>query len=364
MFETYVVDLFRLRSPEQKNRIERLDFLRGCAIMLVLLHHSGIPNGNWILAFHMPLLFFLSGYSSGCLGKKDGSFYTFFLNRFRRLVIPYYLFEGLNFAVWEISLILQRSWQDVPDALYAVFTCQNTDAYTGYYGRLWFLPCMFVCDILVYGVKRLCHARRGRMLLCSFALLAASWYSANHLPIRLPFASDSALFAAVFFLWGYLLTPVVSKLLESRKLLLDLLVGAGAFGVLRYCIVVKWANCFMYINQYTPFFWTVLAGFSGSVLFLILAKWLGGTIGKISAVKNFILWYGYNSLAVFPIHLSIKIWLVSRYGWGMSWQWLLLAMLVFTIPLVNMVRIWFPFMLGDFSRILRFLRSKIPSLSA
>lgn len=65
-------------------------------MLLVLLHHSSVPNGEWILAFHMPLLFLLSGYADAHrerLGLSHPRKFTeYFFNRFRRLVVPYFLF--------------------------------------------------------------------------------------------------------------------------------------------------------------------------------------------------------------------------------------------------------------------------------
>ena len=37
-------------------RIEIIDFIRGMAVVLILLHHSGVPHGEWILAYHVPFL--------------------------------------------------------------------------------------------------------------------------------------------------------------------------------------------------------------------------------------------------------------------------------------------------------------------
>ena len=136
-------DIFRIGTDTPKNRLEYLDFLRGAAMLLVLLHHSNVPNGEWILSFHMPLLFALSGYADAHrerLGLSHPRKFTdYFFNRFKRLAVPYFLFEGVNLFVWAVSLISQGGWQDVTDALFAILTCQNTEGYTGYYGRLWFL---------------------------------------------------------------------------------------------------------------------------------------------------------------------------------------------------------------------------------
>lgn len=51
-----------------RQRDALVDFLRGAAMLLVLLHHSGCPLGPYILAFHMPHFFVLSGYAESAFG--------------------------------------------------------------------------------------------------------------------------------------------------------------------------------------------------------------------------------------------------------------------------------------------------------
>lgn len=42
-------------------RNKDIDFIRGIAIILVVYGHIGLPLGNIISFFHMPLFFFISG---------------------------------------------------------------------------------------------------------------------------------------------------------------------------------------------------------------------------------------------------------------------------------------------------------------
>ena len=51
----------------------------------------------------------------------------------------------------------------------------------------------------------------------------------------------------------------------------------------------------------------------------------------------------------FPVHLSIKIWVINHFGWNFPWVYLFPIMLVFNIPIVNFIRMYLPFMLGIFS---------------
>lgn len=353
----YLKDIFGIENASGKERLDYLDFLRGAAMLLVLLHHSNIPNGHWILAFHMPLFFLISGYADAHLShlgiSHSKNIADYFWNRFKRLVVPYFLFEGANLFVWSVSLILQQSWQDVPDALFAIITCQNTDAYTGYYGRLWFLPCMFVSDIYFYCIKKICKESKIRLLLSAALMLALSWFTCHILTFRLPFAADTAFMATAFLIFGFLFEQQITDLLEKKHFLLDIGFFCAMLLVMRYCIVNKWSYCMMYINQYGPFLWSVVAALSGSFAFLIIVKGFFWLFSKIKFGKNLILWYGYNSLATFPIHLSIKMWLIYRYGWGFPWQYLFIIMLLVNIPIVNVIRIYLPFMLGDFSALKR-----------
>ena len=349
-------DIFRIGTDTPKNRLEYLDFLRGAAMLLVLLHHSNVPNGEWILSFHMPLLFALSGYADAHrerLGLSHPRKFTdYFFNRFKRLAVPYFLFEGVNLFVWAVSLISQGGWQDVTDALFAILTCQNTEGYTGYYGRLWFLPCMFVSDIFFYLIKRVCKGHNVRLILSAALMLVISWCTCNVLSFRLPFAADTAFMATAFLILGYLLEPQITYLLTTDHVLRDTIFSCTMLAIMVYCVVYQDSSCLMFINHYRPFVWSVLAAITGSSAFFILAKWAYRLLCKVRFGKKLVLWYGYNSLATFPVHLSIKIWVINHFGWRFPWLYLLLIMLVFNIPIVNFIRMYLPFMLGDFSMLI------------
>lgn len=115
------------------NRIELLDFLRGGAMILVLLHHSGVPFGKWILAFHMPLFFILSGYTEASInGHYQPQFGEFIVRKTKRLIIPYFSFEIINLLIWYIRCILLRESIHIFSPLISIFLCINTDAYLGF----------------------------------------------------------------------------------------------------------------------------------------------------------------------------------------------------------------------------------------
>lgn len=350
--------IFHIREPQSANRIELLDFLRGAGMLLVLLHHSDIPQGKWILTFHMPLLFLLSGYTM-YLRPHSAGFQTFITGRFLRLVVPYFLFEGLNLAVWSISLLLQGGWQDLSEAIRAIVYCLNTEAYTGYYGRLWFWPCMFVSDILFSCILRLAPRRQGlrKTFLAAMVLvtLLISWITCKILPERLPFAADTAFMATAFLIMGYLFGSLIQWLIQKAHLWADICVLLPSLLAMRYLVLYGHTAMLMYDNQYGHFVNTVCAACCGILVFLILAKWLYHACCRTGFGKDLVLWYGYHSLATFPVHLSIKMWIWQVFPLSFrKWYILLPAMLLLNIPLVNCITRYFPFLLGNFS----FLKKK------
>ena len=81
-------------------RNEMIDFIRGGAILLVMIQHCGAPYAEIILSFHMPFFFLLSGYLYNYREfEKRSDFANFFRNQFRRLIIPYLWFELFDLLV-------------------------------------------------------------------------------------------------------------------------------------------------------------------------------------------------------------------------------------------------------------------------
>jgi fucose 4-O-acetylase-like acetyltransferase len=100
-------------APDRKKppRISWIDISKGLAMILVFYGHlPGSGNNPWfpdlmmsreiVYYFHMPLFFVLSGLTM----RLDGDFGTFVWKRFRRLIVPYYVFS--LYALGKIALKL------------------------------------------------------------------------------------------------------------------------------------------------------------------------------------------------------------------------------------------------------------------
>lgn len=120
-------------------RDHRIDFLKGCSLYLVILGHAcagkeylSLPF-NLIYSFHMPLLFFLSGYllqSLWAVKYAQINRFKFISQKAVSLLLPY--------LMWTIVMPWIFSGFRYSELIYGL---KNA---TGLYGEgLWFLPVLF-----------------------------------------------------------------------------------------------------------------------------------------------------------------------------------------------------------------------------
>ncbi len=83
-----------------KKRILWIDVARGIAILLVVLGHCigdlNDPGNRFILAFHMPLFFFISGM---CISEKVIPLKEYLMKKIRTLLMPQFVLGTMNFIL-------------------------------------------------------------------------------------------------------------------------------------------------------------------------------------------------------------------------------------------------------------------------
>ncbi|AEF84854.1 putative acyltransferase [Treponema primitia ZAS-2] len=91
---------------QQPPRILWIDFAKTFGIWLVVFGHTVIPETmyNFILAFHMPLFFFISGY----LEKNNRNFKETIIQGIKVLIIPYILLYSLYYTYWFVAVFLRH----------------------------------------------------------------------------------------------------------------------------------------------------------------------------------------------------------------------------------------------------------------
>jgi fucose 4-O-acetylase-like acetyltransferase len=119
-----------------EERIEYIDIARGIGILLVVLGHSvgyiDNPLNRWILSFHMPLFFFLTG----LLSKRRVINLRYFKRKVETILLPQCVMALLTitFSLVVECLILHQIRITEVKYIEAIF--------------FWFLPVLFVSTVL------------------------------------------------------------------------------------------------------------------------------------------------------------------------------------------------------------------------
>ena len=139
-------------------RIRWIDIAKGLGIVLVVLGHCQIPNTvlRIITAFHMPLFFFLAGYT---YSPEKYSLPDFCKSRMKTIVWPYLFFTALSvLASFGRKLVGQDT------SLAIIFDSFISMGFVESNPPLWFLRSLFVVEILFCLYQRV-HKKHWLALL-------------------------------------------------------------------------------------------------------------------------------------------------------------------------------------------------------
>lgn len=127
--------------------------------------------GSWIYTFHMPLFFALSGAVYAISNNQNKSLDETVVKKIKRLIIPYYL-VGLLYML-PIKLLTGFYHRGTFVSAVSVFLSAK-----GAMAHLWFLPAVFWCFIVMWGIEKLFAKKNifATLLLAAAIQLIASRY--------------------------------------------------------------------------------------------------------------------------------------------------------------------------------------------
>ena len=157
-----------------KERLNYLDVSKGIGILLVVLAHIYAFNSEinrellvtWIYSFHMPLFFIISGMLLKYKNENDVK--KVIISRIKGLLIPYLFFSLLSIIVKIIINGFDKNMV-IWDLIYSA-TGIGIDA-------LWFLPALFIGEILFVLINKIIKNNYVKVLLIVFLFIGSTFIS-------------------------------------------------------------------------------------------------------------------------------------------------------------------------------------------
>ena len=158
-------------------RLSYFDIAKGVGMILVLIGHlQGEILGFspyilylciWIFSFHMPLFFIISGMLIRYKNDTQKDFKELVRRRFQGIMVPYYWFSLIYIGIVLYSLFVDKV---VPPSTLFI----NIWYVIGLYGMnvLWFLPALFLGEILFLWIKKRFSEKRAVIIIAAITVIA------------------------------------------------------------------------------------------------------------------------------------------------------------------------------------------------
>ncbi len=301
-------------------RLEFPDIAKGLGIIFVLFSHScGFPVfGNAIVAFYMPMYFFVSGY----VYKPGRSVTENIRRRLKQLLIPYVGFTLLLYAEHIVvsavkhELTAEALWKPLAGALYsrallyADFRSGNIEFFTISNNPMWFITAMAVASIIFYVLAEQFIGSRKTALVTT-AVFTAITAVFTYCPVLMPWSIDTAFACALFMLAGAWLGSrnYFGDGNKERFPFLFVCLAALVYGVI--CEAAEPINLSLRDYGYDGILgavWFLAAAFAGIVIFL----WLCRYIERFRMSKLFII-VGKHTFTIMCLHIVMIKYLNKVY---------------------------------------------------
>ena len=179
-------------------RVASADVLKCTAIIMVCYGHAPGKDPiltSYIMSFHMPLFFFLSGF----LVKNtylDQPLRAYSKYQTHNLLIPWAFWGTSLYLLWALPFVLFHPSKDVLAPLRSMAYGIAPE----HCGPLWFLPCLFSVHVIFWCI---CRVGKEDNLWIPWATAGVGLIANRLAPTRLPWGIDIACLALPFYWVGH-----------------------------------------------------------------------------------------------------------------------------------------------------------------
>lgn len=297
-------------------RIAWIDVLKFFGIAVIYYWHLCEGGGSWywfLLRYHVPLFFFLSGCTEAL--SEPVSFSVYAKKKTRTILLPFFFF-----ALLSMGLVIVYERCDFT----LILLMLKQIAYGGIRNRifaysLWFLTCLYVMSLLFWVIRRL----QNRALifgagLCLFVLAARFLpYKPNMVPV-FPYNADCALYYLFYYCTGYCVFPALQRFLETegKKRNITLAVSGGVCALYGLCLF--WGKDWLGFLEGIP-----MVRIFHPVIVAAVLIWLHLTAAFLVQKSRILQSLGRETLYLCGNEFIIKtlaVWACSLCGIGMNWR--------------------------------------------
>ncbi|MGB3640862.1 MAG: acyltransferase family protein [Rivularia sp. (in: cyanobacteria)] len=285
-------------------KINWIDCWKGIAIVTVVAGHIlDIKVAKYIYWFHMPLLFFISGY----LYKEKYDYLAFFKKKFFHLIVPYISFLIL-FSLPTVATYIQEFWQNKQsDSLNQLLSFTFKQLYggqilTGTFSVFWFVTCLFFTQQLYNFIYTKFDSDRWliNIIMLNFYCLAMIdyWFFSD---INFPWNINVVLMALPFYWFGHMVSkkPAV---FNSKKLVFT--------AVILYSIqflIDRWFLFDISFEMKTRSYGIPIINLLVAVSGIIIIQYLAQIVNKIKFFDSITRQLGTASMAILYLHQPIQL---------------------------------------------------------
>lgn len=322
-----------------KKRLKWIDMIKGISMILIIFSHSGATEffQRLYTPIFLTVLFFTSGYTF----NKNNNFKTFILNKIRSLVIPLFILGGINAVLASLlngdNLIFRLKG--------LLFEVNNGN------DDMWFIACLFSCEVIFYFVIKLCKENRKLILSNVIIISAIGMIWIEIIEIRLIWQLELAMVLILYLGMGYLYKGIEEKYKKyvSNKMLIMLFLVY----LLSVLVFNNKANIHNENLGNEAFF--LISSIIGIAFVVVLCKIIKPIKHIIFIGKNTLVYYAFQSKVIKITYLLIDALNVNKKI--SPFIVTLLVSLILVLPSI-IINEYFPFLIGR-----KYKNKKIPMKS-
>lgn len=336
----------------KKSRDNELDIIRGLAMLYIMFIHTIYNNGIFevgnisilksFFLFEMPLFFFVTG--AATMYEKDESILYFYLKKFQRILIPYYIYSLLVIILNFIFYYLNNHeiYHGVSNWILPFL---HKETFSPYFTcALWFITAYLLVIILIPYFKKFYIIKKKQnskdvFLPLFYILLFFLMKDCGHFNFdvnsTLSLYFNSTICYSFFCYLGFFWKDIKGK--DINKNLLYLKTGIILIFISYLLIKTNFFIADMQINKFPPNFIFILYTFAVLLLLYCLRFYifrLVNLICKISVFNLIFLQYKNHTYTIYFTHLFclyIINYILKNYFSFITNEYVIACIILFTL---------------------------------